>query len=348
MAKKTTKKKTTKKAAPKPARSTSKKTTKKITKKTTKKTTKKVTKAPAKKSAKKSVTKKPAPKKSAPKKPVTKKPAAKKKVTKKPVKKASSTKSNAKKTTTKKTTKKPSSTAVKKPVTKKTVTTKSAAKKTTTKITTTKKPATTTKKTSKKTTAKGTPDAMPAVGAAKPAEKRPNRRRSSKPKVALVFPTRPMLGSLKNMKPLIASGASAKKQESILDGATPKKIKSPFNKRQLDGYKLILLAKRNELLGDIQHLEEEALKGGSGDSAHTTNHISEQGSDNYDQALNLNLAAADRKMLAEIDEALQRIVDRTYGACMITGEPIKKARLDEIPWAKYSIKAAQELDRRGY
>jgi DnaK suppressor protein len=150
------------------------------------------------------------------------------------------------------------------------------------------------------------------------------------------------------MKPLIASGSAVKKEKSVLDAEKPKKIKSPFNKRQLDGYKAILLAKRDELLGDIKHLEDEALKSGTGDSAHTTNHISEQGSDNYDQALNLNLAAADRKMLAEIDDALQRIADRTYGACMITGEPIKKARLDELPWAKYSIKAAQELDRRGY
>ncbi|MCA9302619.1 MAG: TraR/DksA family transcriptional regulator [Phycisphaerales bacterium] len=157
-----------------------------------------------------------------------------------------------------------------------------------------------------------------------------------------------MLGSLKNMKPLIASGAAVKKTVSVLDAEAPKKIKTPFTKRQLDAYKAILLAKRAELLGDIQHLEDEALKSGTGDSAHTTNHITEQGSDNYDQTLNLNLAAVDRKRLAEIDEALQRIVDKTYGACMITGEPIKKARLDELPWAKYSIKAAQELDRRGY
>lgn len=133
----------------------------------------------------------------------------------------------------------------------------------------------------------------------------------------------------------------------MLDGEKPKKIKSPYNKRQLDAFKIILISKRAELLGDITHLENEALKGSAGDSGHSSNHITEQGSDNYDQALNLNLAAADRTLLAEIDEALERIVNRTYGACMITGEPIKKARLEELPWAKYCIKAARELDERG-
>lgn len=316
MAKKTTKKKTTKKAPSKPARSAAKKTTKK----TTKKSTKKVTKKTVKKSAKKATS--------------TKKTASKKTGSKQTTKK-----STTKKPTTKKTTKKTN--------TKKTTTaTKKTTKKTTKKSS--KKPASTPEK-----TGSGSKPSAPAPAATKTAgndkaeEKRPNRRRSSKPKAALVFPTRPMLGSLKNMKPLIASGASVVKPTSVLDGEAPKKIKTPFTKRQLDGYKAILLAKRAELLGDIQHLEDEALKSGSGDSAHTTNHISEQGSDNYDQTLNLNLAAVDRKRLAEIDDALQRIQDKTYGACMITGEPIKKARLDELPWAKYSIQAAQELDRRG-
>lgn len=317
MAKKT-KKKTTKKAPSKPARSASKKTTKKSTKKTTKKTVKKSAKKTTKKTVKKAAAKK-----------TTKKKTTKKK----PVKKSVTKKSTAKKSTTKKTSKKST------PATKKTTSKKAA----TTKKSTKKAPAKSAAK------AESDPKESGAASKDKPADsKRTNRRRSNKPKAALVFPERPMLGSLKNMKPLIASGSAVKKEKSVLDAEKPKKIKSPFNKRQLDGYKAILLAKRDELLGDIKHLEDEALKSGTGDSAHTTNHISEQGSDNYDQALNLNLAAADRKMLAEIDDALQRIADRTYGACMITGEPIKKARLDELPWAKYSIKAAQELDRRGY
>lgn len=319
MAKKTTKKKTTKK---KPVAKTAKTPSKKVTKK--------------KPVSKKTVTKK------APVKKTTKKPVSKKTVTKKTVKKAPT--KTTKKTTTKKTpVKKTTKTTTKKTPVKKTPTTKKAPAK---------KPSPAASKTSAKTAPKpATPKVDPKAPATKAGEpekpKRINRRRSSKPKAPLVLPDRPLLGSIKNLKPLIASGSSVRKSKSVLDGDIPKKIKSPYNKRQLDGFKAILLAKRAELLGDITHLEDEALKNG-GDSGHTSNHISEQGSDNYDQALNLNLAAADRNLIIEIDEALVRIADRTYGACMITGEPIKEARLEELPWAKHSIKAAQELDQRGY
>ena len=48
--------------------------------------------------------------------------------------------------------------------------------------------------------------------------------------------------------------------------------------------------------------------------------------------------------LREIDEALQRIVDRTYGICQMTGKPIPKARLEAKPWAKYTIEAARQLE----
>jgi len=55
--------------------------------------------------------------------------------------------------------------------------------------------------------------------------------------------------------------------------------------------------------------------------------------------------------LRDIDEAMQRILDGTYGICLGTGKPIKKRRLMAIPWAKYSIEYAklmeQGLERQG-
>jgi RNA polymerase-binding transcription factor DksA len=59
----------------------------------------------------------------------------------------------------------------------------------------------------------------------------------------------------------------------------------------------------------------------------------------------LSLAEAERRGLREIDEALQRIEERTYGICQMTGKPIPKARLKAKPWAKYTIEAAREIER---
>ena len=128
------------------------------------------------------------------------------------------------------------------------------------------------------------------------------------------------------------------------DGDGARRKKTPFNKRQLDKFRTVLLQKRAALIGDVSQLEGEALQ--SQEGSVTTNHIAEQGSDNYDQSLSLDLAAADRKLIKEIDDALAKIADRTYGLCELTGKPIRPERLEELPWARYSIDAARELERR--
>ena len=163
------------------------------------------------------------------------------------------------------------------------------------------------------------------------------------------MPVRPLLLGPNGpaLKPLIPSGKSHQRVESVLDNVTSRRKKTPLTKAQLEKYRLLLLEKRAELLGEMRNLEEEALRGDSGRNSHTSQHLDDAGSESYEQSLNLNLAAADRDRIVEIDAALERIANRTYGLCEMTFEPIKKARLDEIPWTRYTIEAARELDRRG-
>ncbi len=54
---------------------------------------------------------------------------------------------------------------------------------------------------------------------------------------------------------------------------------------------------------------------------------------------------SERKLLKEIDDALQRIEKRTYGICEGTGKPIAKARLEAQPWAKYCVEYARMLEQ---
>ncbi len=317
--KKTTKKKAAKKTAKKSAKKTTKKSTKKIAKKTTKKTTKKkVTKKPASKktsartsTAKKKTTKKPAAKKT------TKKKAASKKTTKKTTKKAAA--KSAKKTT-KKSTKK-----VAKKTTKKAAVTKDSKTKADTKAA-----AASSKSDTAKTTKKTT---------------RPRNKKKSPEDYAP--PTRPLLlgpNSLLKGGPLIASTKRSKKT-AAKEAKVSRRTKTPFTAKQLDEYKLILLQKRAELVGDVQNLEDEALRSNSGETQ-TASNAAEFGSESFEQGLNLELAAADRNLIHEIDEALARIADRTYGLCLELHIPIKKERLEELPWAKYSIEAARMMDQK--
>lgn len=158
----------------------------------------------------------------------------------------------------------------------------------------------------------------------------------------------PLFGAGKKWKPLIQSGPNAPKASKTgIDPATLKG-KTPFNKKDLDHYKQILLRKRAELMGDVENMEGAALKDTSGSLSHLPQHVAEAGSDAYDQSLALDIADVDRKLIREIDEAIGRIANGSYGLCLITGKAINKERLEELPWTRYSIEAAREHERRTF
>jgi RNA polymerase-binding protein DksA len=125
-----------------------------------------------------------------------------------------------------------------------------------------------------------------------------------------------------------------------------KKMKSPLSKKELLQYRQLLMEKRAEILGDMTSMSREALSDPS-NLSHMPIHMADVGSDQYDQELMLGLVESERKLVNEINDALQRIIDGTYGICQATFKPIGKPRLQAKPWAKYCIEAAREMERGG-
>jgi len=126
-----------------------------------------------------------------------------------------------------------------------------------------------------------------------------------------------------------------------------KKIKSPLGRAQLNKYRKMLLDKRKDLLGDMNGIAAGAFRGGNGrgDLSSMPTHPADIGSDNYEQEFSLGLLESERALLEEIDEALARIEDRTYGVCVGTGKPIGVPRLNARPWAKYGIEYARMVEQ---
>ena len=146
-----------------------------------------------------------------------------------------------------------------------------------------------------------------------------------------------------------AAKKAAKKVKKKAPSA-PIKIKlpkSPLNKRELTEFHEMLLAKRRTLLGDMNGMEAEALRGSSnsGDQSSMPVHMADIGTDNYEQEFTLGLLESERQLLREIDEALERMALGTYGVCMGTGEHISKPRLQAKPWAKYSIAYVRKIEQ---
>lgn len=104
-----------------------------------------------------------------------------------------------------------------------------------------------------------------------------------------------------------------------------------------------------EILRNVTEIEGEALKksrlDATGDLSSMPIHMADLGTDNYEQEFALGLMDGERKLLREIDYALERINNGTYGICIGTGQPIPKARLEAQPWARYCVEYARKLEQ---
>ena len=122
------------------------------------------------------------------------------------------------------------------------------------------------------------------------------------------------------------------------------KIKTYLTARELRGFKELLLQKRTAIVGDVEHLTLEALnrsERGSGEQSTMPIHMADLGSDTWEQDFTLGLIAGEQRVVREIDEALERIADKSYGICVATEKPIPRDRLRAKPWAKYCIEYAR-------
>ena len=127
------------------------------------------------------------------------------------------------------------------------------------------------------------------------------------------------------------------------------KSKAALKKADLKEFQQMLLDKRHELIGDMSGMEAEAMRNnrhdGTGDLSNIPTHPADLGTDNYEQEFTLGLIESERRVLGEIDEAIERILNGTFGACMGTGKPIGKTRLRARPWAKYCIEYAHLIEQ---
>ena len=125
--------------------------------------------------------------------------------------------------------------------------------------------------------------------------------------------------------------------------------KSRLTAADIECFKQMLLEKRREIVGNVNEIQNEALKkprlDAAGDLSSMPIHMADIGTDNYDQEFALGLMDSERKLLEEIDDALQRIEQETYGICEATGKPIAKARLEAQPWARHCVKYARMLEQ---
>jgi RNA polymerase-binding transcription factor DksA len=104
-----------------------------------------------------------------------------------------------------------------------------------------------------------------------------------------------------------------------------------------------LIDLRERLTNQMSGLAKESAEEISGYSLH----MADSGTDTFDRDFALSLLSSDQDAIYEIDEALKRIQKGTYGTCELTGKAIPKARLEAIPWTRFTVEAQAQLEREG-
>src|SRR5262245_4704376 len=114
-----------------------------------------------------------------------------------------------------------------------------------------------------------------------------------------------------------------------------------FTKDELKAFEAALIERRQLLMGDFQALEDAAARDVH-DAPNLSMHLAEQGSDRADSDLSLGRQESASGEIREIDEALERIRDGSFGLCESCDKLIARERLIAIPYARLCIPCKME------
>jgi RNA polymerase-binding transcription factor DksA len=201
-----------------------------------------------------------------------------------------------------------------------------------------------------------------------PAKSKKPAKKSSRPKVTKARATSSKPAK-KNSRPARKPAAKAPKKVAVRLGKSPRangarknfaannakqEILATRNNRQrkLDpfvrGQKDKLLQLRDAMVDSMAGVAKDNLRSraeGSEASAFGM-HQADAGSDAYDRDFALSLLSQEQDALYEIDQALKRIELGTYGICEMSGKPISHARLEAIPFARFTVECQSQLEKQ--
>jgi RNA polymerase-binding transcription factor DksA len=121
-----------------------------------------------------------------------------------------------------------------------------------------------------------------------------------------------------------------------------------LTKAEIGSYRQRLLALKRRLGGELSELEEEALRPVGGEAggglSNVPVHPADLGTEMFEEELSLSLLENQAKILTEINDALDRIEQGTFGRCEECRQAISKERLNAIPYTRYCLRDAEKLE----
>lgn len=116
-----------------------------------------------------------------------------------------------------------------------------------------------------------------------------------------------------------------------------------LTKQEIAEFRTRLLELYRKLAGFMRENNADVTK--PDDSKGYSQHQADEGTDDFDRTIKLELSDKELKTLRQIERALEKIDENTYGICDVTGDEIPKKRLDAIPYATMTVVAQDKLEK---
>jgi RNA polymerase-binding protein DksA len=143
-------------------------------------------------------------------------------------------------------------------------------------------------------------------------------------------------------KASVARRVEADEADPMQQVATKKRRSAELTKQQLEHFRELLLQRRSRLSNDLSLMQDEALKVTAQDNS--SDSVADTGTDNYEQDFTLGLIESEEALAREVDQALLRIEQNTFGVCESCQTPVPLARLEILPFARYCVECQQKRE----
>ncbi|NGX57971.1 MAG: General stress protein 16O [Chlamydiae bacterium] len=117
----------------------------------------------------------------------------------------------------------------------------------------------------------------------------------------------------------------------------------PLKKKEIETYKKRLIEMRDQINSLLQGTTEEVKK--PDEATGYSQHQADQGTDDFDRTISIELTGREFEILKLIDRALEKIEENTYGVCDVSGDDIPKKRLDAVPYATMTVVVQEQREK---
>jgi DnaK suppressor protein len=121
----------------------------------------------------------------------------------------------------------------------------------------------------------------------------------------------------------------------------------PLNKQEIEKFKARLEDLRGQISKAIKGTAED-IKSDTGSTKGLSQHQADEGTDDYQRNLSIDLGEQELTVLRQIDRSLEKMEEGTYGICDVSGDPIPLKRLEAIPYANMTVQAQEKVEKGQY